>query len=411
MKKTYLSALILAAITVPAMADTTIDEMFSQGTLNAQLRMFDFTRDYDGTTNTKHDTSLGGLFNYRTAAVNGITLGTTFASANHVFNGDSDDVYGLVAKGSDGGHESVNRMQEYYIEGNWWNTLFRYGAQQIRTPMMNPHDIRAIPRTFRGLSAINNSFDNLTLQAYYITDSMGWSDSNFISVKEAVQNELRRAGVNADVADEPVIAVGASYNVPLQSMKMKADLWHYRMKDVFDQTYAKVNMSVKAGNSELYFTPSYLDQQSTGDQTAGSLDTYQYGFHLGAKMAGFDATLMYAKTGDDALLAPWGDEKVVIQQVYQCTRANEKVYAGRLAYDFTQVGVEGLQAYVFYGKYEVPEGQASDFTETDFSVTYALDKVMKGLSTRVRYAIVDFDNGEDLNDLRLYLTYKFKLGH
>lgn len=410
MNRSYLSLLVLSVLSIPAIADTSIDQMFSQGTVKGELRLFDFTRDFDATTNTKHDTSFGGLFYYNIAKVNGISFGTSFASANPIWINDSDDVYGLVARDANGDHDDVNRLQEYFVQGDWWNTKFKFGAQELRTPMMNPHDIRAIPRTYRGFSAENKSIDNLTLSALYITDSMGWSDSNFISVKEAVQNELARGGVIADVADNPVYALGAKYQLPLETVKTEINLWHYRMEDVFNQTYAKVKLSTDVGTTNLYLTPSYLTQQATGDETGGPLDTYQYGFHLGAKLAGADITYMYAKTGDDTLLTPWGDDKVVIQQVYQSARGKEEVNALRLAYDFEKLGLNGLEAYAFYGQYEVPTGTAKDFNETDFSITYKFSGALSGLGLRARYAMVDVDQGEDIDDIRLYVTYKFVLG-
>ncbi|MCI2964581.1 OprD family porin [Shewanella sp. N2AIL] len=410
MKKSYLSLLVLSVLAIPAIADTSINQMFSQGTLKGELRLFDFTRDFDDSTNTKHDTSFGGLFYYNTAKVNGISFGTSFASTNPIWTNDSDDVYGLVARDANGNHDNVNRLQEYFVQGNWWDTQFKLGAQELRTPMMNPHDIRAIPRTFRGFSAENKSIDNLTLSALYITDSMGWSDNSFVSVKDAVQSELARAGVIADVADNPVYALGAKYLLPFETVKTEVNLWHYRMEDVFNQTYAKVKLSTDVGATNLYLTPSYLTQQATGDETGGQLDTYQYGFHLGAKFAGADITYMYAKTGDDTVLTPWGDEKVVIQQVYQSARADEEVNALKVAYDFEKIGVSGLEAYAFYGQYDVPTGTAKDFNETNFSITYKFDGALSGLGLRARYALVDVDQGEDFNDLRLYVTYKFVLG-
>ncbi|MGE6648417.1 OprD family outer membrane porin [Shewanella colwelliana] len=408
MKKKYLSLLIVSAISVPSLAETNIDQMFTQGSMKAELRMYDFTRDFDGDTTTKHDTSLGGLFYYKTAAVNGISFGTSFASSNALWVNESDAFYGLVGPN----HENVNRMQEYFVQGEWWDTKLKYGAQELRTPMMNPHDIRAIPRTFRGFSAYNNSVDNLTLSALYITDSMNWFDNSFVSVADAVASEVKRTtGESYDVADNAVYALGAKYKMQMDSINAVADLWHYRMDDVFNQTFAKVKLSAQMGDATLYLTPSYLTQQSSGEETAGELDTYQYGAHFGAKFAGLNLTYMYAKTGDDTVLTPWGDDKVVIQQVYQSARANETVNAVKAAYDFGNLGAKGLNAYVFYGQFDVPEDSGSDFTETDFSVSYSLDSWMKGLSVRARHAIVDFDNGEDLTDTRLYIKYKFMIGN
>lgn len=406
MKKTYLSALVLSALSIPAMADTGIDNMFSEGSMKVQMRLFDFTRDFDGVDKNNHDTSIGGLFYYKTAAVNGISFGTSFASANKFLQSDSDGVYGLLGRPD---HNDVNRLQEYFVQAERWDTKFKYGAQELRTPMMNPHDIRAIPRTFRGFSAFNNSVENLTLSALYVTDSMGWTDKNFVSVADAVQSELARAGVITEVADNPVYAVGATYKLPTDTVKVKADLWHYRMEDVFNQTFAKLRMSTQVGDTNVYFAPTYWTQQSAGDETGGKLDTEQYGATVGAKLAGANLSFTYAKTGDDGMLTPWGDDKVVIMQVNQSARANETVKAAKLAYDFGKLGVDGLSAYVFHGQFDVPDAQASDFNETDLSVSYSLDKVLKGLSVRARHAIVDYDTSEDLTDTRFYVRYNFSI--
>ena len=134
MKKSYLSLVVLSALAVPAVADTTIDKMFSESTVKGELRLLDFTKDFDEGTTTQHTTSLGGLFYYNTAKVNGLSIGTSFASANPIWVNDSDAVYNLVGRDANGDHQSVNRMQEYYVQGDWWNTQFRLGAQELRTP-------------------------------------------------------------------------------------------------------------------------------------------------------------------------------------------------------------------------------------------------------------------------------------
>ncbi len=404
MKKTYLSGFVLSALALPAAADTTIDNMLTEGSAHAELRMLDFSRDYDATTQTQHSTSLGGLFYYNTAKVNGLSFGTSFATANPMWNYESDTRYGTLV-----GDDNINRMQEYYVQGDWWNTQFRLGAQELRTPMMNTHDIRAIPRSYRGFSAENHSIENLTLSAMYITDSMGWTDEEFISISDAIADE-RNVSRDA-VADNPLYIVGAKYQLPFETVKSIVSFWQYYMEDVFQQNTAKVNFSTQVGATNLYFTPSYISQQAIGSESAGELNTYQYGFNLGAKFAGADIAYMYAKTGDDRIIDPWGaDNKVVIQQVWQSALANEEVNALKLEYDFGQLGAKGLSAYTFYADYDSPASE-NDFTETDFSISYKFAGKLSGLGLRARYAIVDYDQKEDFGDLRFYVTYAFALGH
>ena len=414
MKKSYLSAVILAVLSVPAIADTTIDNMFSEGGMDVQLRLFDFSRDFDGASKDRHDTSIGGLFRYNTATVNGISFGTSFASSNKLWIDDSKAVYSLLGTGANGEHENVNRMQEYFAQGEWWNTRFRVGAQEFDTPFMNTHDIRAIPRSFRGFSVVNKSIKDLSLSAFYITDSMGWNDSNFLKINEAVKADLvrdRRITANTEVADNPVYILGADYKLPTDVIQTKLSLWDYNMEDVFNFAYAKLDLSSDIGKTNIYLVPSYAIQKSVGDETGGVFDTYQYGIDLGAKFAGMDLMLKYGETGDDALLAPWGDEKVVIMQGVQAGgRANETAKAIKLSYNFGELGIKGLKGYIYSGEFDVPNIPGSKISETDFSLGYSLDKWLKGLSVRARYAIVDKENGEDYTDTRLFVKYNFAIG-
>ncbi|MGX9460970.1 OprD family outer membrane porin [Shewanella sp. A14] len=414
MKKQLLSILVLAVLSGQAYADTTFNNMFSEGSMDIKLRLYDFSRDFDGGTTDKQDTSIGGLFYYKTAEVNGLSFGTTYASINKIWVDDSKAVYSLLARDSDGNHVSINRMQEYYMQGDWFDTKFRLGAQEVASPFMSPHDARGVPRTTRGFTAINNSFDNLTLSAFYITDSMGWDDNNFVKANEAVKAELLRTGrINADteIADNPVYVLGVKYNLPTKKVKSSASLWNYHMDDVLNFTYAGLKLSTQIGATNVYFNPSYLSQKSIGSETAGAFDTHQYGFHLGAKYAGADLTLLYGKTGDDKIMAPWGDGKVVPMQANQAgNQANEAVKAIKLAYDFGQQGIEGLTAYVFSGQFDASDYLGDKIDETDFAINYKLDKWCKGLSIRARHAIVEKETGVDYNDTRLYLRYYFTIG-
>jgi len=386
-----------------------VKDMFADGSLKGEIRILSFQRNFDKTTPDRLDNAAGGLLYYRTASFKGISFGAAFATANSIFNDDDDAVYSLLARDEDGNHKSVTRLQEYFIQGEWFDTVIKYGAQEIKTPMFNIHDIRMMPRTFKGLSIVNNSLENLTLSAYYITDSMGWSDDEFITLSKAVADE---PGGAASISEDNHMAIfGASYNIPTDAVKANVQGWFYTMEDVYRETFFKASLSKKFGETNIYFNPSYFTQKSQGDELNGEADTYQYGFNTGAVYKGFNVTGFYAKTGDDGLVLPWGDDKVVIQQVLASGRAEEDVYAVKAAYDFSRIGLKGLSAYVFYAEYDVPESTGKDQSEIDYSVQYAFSGTLDGLSLRARYADIDVkDGGEGYNDIRFYAIYKFALG-
>lgn len=390
-------------------ANSSVDKMFSEGSMDVQLRLFDFSRDFDGATKDRHDTSIGGIFRYKTANVNGVSFGTTFASANKLWIDDSKAVYSLLGTGSNGEHVNVNRLQEYFVEGDWWNTKFRVGAQEFDTPFMNTHDIRAIPRSYRGYSIVNRSINDLTLSAYYITDSIGWNDNSFKKINEAVKADLvrdKRIPADTNVADNPLYIAGAEYRFNNNILNSNLSFWGYHMDDAFNFTHTKLNMSSDIGNVNLYIIPSYASQRSTGSETAGVFDTYQYGVDFGFKYAGLDVMLKYGETGDNPLLAPWGDEKVCIMQGIQAGgRAHEIAKAIKLTYNFNNIGFKGLRGFIYYGEFDIKNEPGSKFNETDFSLSYSLDKLLKGLSVRARYGIIEKESGEDFTDSRLFIKY------
>ncbi len=394
---------LLSALSASAAED--LKGAFAEGTLKGEIRTFYFSRDFEENTPDRADLALGTLMYYRTAPLFGLTAGLATATASDIGSDDDKAVYGLLARDASGDHESFTRLQEYFLQGNWFNTTLKLGAQEIESPFLNGHDIRLLPKTYRGLTVENTSVENLTVKAYYLTDFMGWTDDDFVDISSVAKG--------AD--DEALLAGSVRYKVPLNTILLDSELWDYRMEDVFNSTYLKATLSKKFETFSLSFTPSFLKQDSIGDDLGGQFDTLQYGFNTSLKIAGFDVTAFYAKTGDDDLFVPWGDGKVLIQQINASGRADENAYALKLGYDFGTLGLKGLSAYVFQGLYDTPDSgthAASDINETNLSAQYAFAGSLDGLSLRVRYAWVDYDSdaADDFGDFRIYLKYTFSFG-
>ncbi|MEC5341370.1 OprD family outer membrane porin [Brenneria populi] len=398
-------AWILFIFTSGAFAANNLNEAFEQGTLKGELRGYYFERDFDDSAK-RADLAVGTLFYFNTAAVNGLSAGAAFASANDVGDNDNHQVYGLVQGIGTNKHQSFSRLQEYYIQGDWFDSKIKFGAQEINTPFMSGHDIRFLPKTYRGISVVNSGVENLELSAYYITDMEGWWDDEFTSL----------VSVNGVKVNRDLIAGGMKYTLPVDFAKTQLQGWIYHMDDVFDTGFFKAHAAKRIGDYELFFAPSALFQQSIGAELGGrEFDTYQYGFNTGFKAYGFHVAAFYAKTGDDELYVPWGDEKVIIQQINAAGRANETAYALRVAYDFSQIGIKGLNAYLFHAYYDTDRlqfstQQAKDINETDLSVQYDFSGALDGFSVRLRYAFIDAEEGENFDDFRVYLRYRFTLG-
>ena len=387
--KLLLVGLLVFSLSTSAMAANNLQEMFTQASVKGQIKLLHFTRDFDSAAATNQDAALGGTLYYKTDAFKGISLGTAFATTNGI--GDYDDkgfYFGATAPV----HKSVSRLQEYYVQGDYFDTTVKIGAHELNTPFLNTHPIRMINRTYRGLSIVNRSVEDLKLYGYYLTDNMGWVDEEFVPFTE------------------DVYIAGALYKLPIKDANSTVEAWYFTMPDSFNQTYFKAGFGKQINDFGLHTAATAFTQKSQGDELDGELDTYQYGINAGVSAFGFDLTGFYAKTGDDSIRDPWGYGKVIIQQVRNSgdelagDRGDEDAYAARLAYDFGAVGAKGLNAYVFYANYDAP---VDTIDETDFSVQYDFAGSLKGLGVRARYAVVDADNGVDLDDTRFYVTYRF----
>lgn len=388
-----------------ALAAEDLKGAFTEGTLKGEVRAYYFERDFEKNTPDRADLALGTFMYYRTAPLFGLSAGLATATASDIGSDDDKAVYGLLARDAAGDHDSFARLQEYFLQGQWFDTTIKLGAQEIESPFLNGHDIRLLPKTYRGLTVENKSVENLTVKAYYLTDFMGWTDDEFVDISSVAKG--------AD--DEALLAGSLRYVAPFKVVSLDTEVWDYRMEDVFNSAYIKATVGKKFDGLSVTFTPSFLKQDSIGDDLGGAFDTHQYGFNTCVKFAGFDVTAFYARTGDNDLFVPWGDGKVLIQQINASGRAEEDAYALKLGYDFATIGVKGLSAYVFQGLYDAPDSgahAASDINETNLSAQYAFSGSLDGLSLRLRYAIVDFDDdaADDFDDFRIYLKYTFSFG-
>ncbi len=404
--------LLLLCLSTPAMAADSVKEMFASGKFKGKIELMHYTRDFNKGVTDNQDQAIGGVFYYKTDSFKGISLGAAFATTNDLDSDDEKGTYGLLAAN----HESVTRIQEYYVQGDYFDTTVKVGGQEVFTPFLFIHPVRMMPRTFRGTSVVNKSVENLKLMAFYLDAAADWDDENFVNISKIAGPIYANDG---SVRDEAAIILGASYKLPIEGLDADVEAWGFKMDKVIDQYYLKAKLCKKINDVMLFGCMMYADQKDDGDalriRSTGKtgIDTYQFGVDAGVAAYGFTFVATYSKTGDDPVYDPWGYSKAIVQQVLNAgLLADEDAYAARLSYDFSGLGAKGLSTYVFYAEYDgvaTHSLESVDSNETNFDVQYAFSGSLEGLGLRVRHAIVDnyYGRGFDAKDTRFIVTYKF----
>ena len=409
-KITYLSILVLMALSAEVKAKNVdnINDMVAKGTVDIESRTFNFNRYYSDSKTDLSDIATGGMLYYKTAKFNGLSFGTTLYTANDLGSSDNKGVYGVLAKDEINKHDSFTRLGEYYIDYKFFNTEVKYGAQEINTPWVNKWDFRITPKSYQGLTLANKSIENLELYAAYIYGYANNTDDEYSDIS---------APFSKNMDGKDLYFFGAKYNYKFsKQFSSTPQLWYYNLNDGYTIKYIENSFKYSTDNYKFSFTPSYVKQESEGKELGGNFETYQYGFRSNATVGSWDINIYYAKTGNNSIIMPWGNRKIIVQQINACTRAHEEAYGARVFYNFSHMGIKGLIFGVSYINYDTPETgdyASYDVAETNYDLVYTFDKsIIDGLKIRFRFADVQQDEslgGADFTDFRIQVYYKFSL--
>ena len=427
--KTLLFLFVFLMLTPFAMAANPFLDMFSKGSLKGHLRYYNFYYDGKGETSqslfpTHEDAgdSVGAvLLSYHTDPLYGVSFGTTLTAAVDLWTDEDILGYGMLP----GEHENFNKFMEYYVQGDWLGTTIKYGAQEFYTPLLNQDYCRILPNTYKGLTIVNHTLENLQVHGYYITDFMGWTDDAYNDIGA----QAGPHGLHATQTDNPMMVLGLNYTLPMDRSTINLEGWGYFMPDVYDTEFFRIRFRKKFGDYDISFMPSVMLQQTEDGaidnpftSTTDDLDTYEAGFEAGISTPiGIFSKAYYAKTGGDYQLTPFGFGKIVMQQ-YQVSgrRGDEDAYGLQLGYDFGRIGIPGLSAFIWYVLYDAPDDSESDLgekegeiTEIDYNIRYSLKEIWPGpfgdIFLEFGYAQISRDLAGDINEIKFRLNFPFAL--
>ena len=423
-------------------------EALKETTFEFNFRTFYFDRhDFNGSE--KQAWAIGGWLGLKTGYLfDHIAFGVTGYTSQPIYAPDDRDGTLLLGPRQEG----YTVLGELYADIRIIDGLnITVGRKGYDTPFINRNDTRMTPNTFeaivlQGRTELGKSSAELDKSPGVNQDGMGLPgpskdnkdtvdsdkevvppapapDDDVAAIKYGVgyfnkikeRNDDFFVSMSRDAGakvERGVFAAGALY----EKGKFSIGAIDYYSDDIINIAYGESKVEVPlSADWKPRLAVQFVDQRSVGDELlkGTSFEADQFGIRaeLPVQNALFTAAFTHA-WGNANLQNPWsGYPGYTSVQVQDFNRAGESAFLIRAAYEFPWV--EGLSAYALAVFGTTPD-QAGQYRqdEYDFNLQWAPTKnFLKGLSLRLRYALVDQHGGKDvdnLTDFRAICNYVIK---
>ena len=306
------------------------------------------------------------------------------------------------------GQENITVLGELYAKFNYAGYWLKLGRQEYDMPFLNRNDGRMIPNTFEGYSFSYLGEDKSRFQygAGYVQRMKKRNSDTFVYMSEA-------AGV-ADVT-RGTFAGGARFKA---SDALSFEAFDVYTPDIINIFYAETVARFKTEKGVGFrLAGQFIQQEGVGDDLVKWRSGRTHAVGIKADVSYRKAVLTLAVTGNSSsenLISPYGSYagyNSVITNSYD--RAGENGLRSGLSYDFAEVGLKGL---IVFGNYVWGNGAVDsvtgedipDWDEFDLTLDYRFQgSWFKGLSIRMRGALVNEEGGDSADDYRVIVNYEF----
>ena len=366
-----------------------------------QLRTYYFNREkFDGSRS--ESMAIGGWAGFKTGYfLDHIAFGVTGYTSQHLFGGEKNDGAQILKTGQDG----YTVLGEAYVDVHFTDDLDLYiGRKEYDTPYINRDDSRMTPKTFEAIAfqgkiALGDTDESLRYGGGYFSRIKERNSDRFIPMSED-------AGATVD---RGVYTAGALY----KRGDFSFGTIDYYSPDIINIAYAEAKISFKVSQDlKPTLALQFSDQRSTGDDLlkGSSFSAHQFG--IKAELPWRDALFTAAFTqtaGNTNMQSPWGGYPGYTSvQVEDFNRDGEGAFLLRAGYNLPFL--KGLSSYALWVHGTNPDGEGQfRKDEVDLNLQYApTEGLLKGLSLRVRYAVVDQHGGDvknNVSDFRVIASY------
>lgn len=259
---------------------------------------------------------------------NGVGVPGIISRSGENFDGKPKDYYGKV-----GGALKVRVL----------DTELRYGDVRPTSPVLNASDIRLLPQTLRGFIFNNSSLEGLALQGGKLESS---SDRNASSH----QGDLGTVYAGRFKDADDVVYLGGDYRL---NDALSFKLHTSKLDDIWNQSFFRADLKQSLSDSlSVNAGLNYYRTRDTGNALVGDIDNDSWSTHVGLTAGAHGLALAYTRIdGDTPFDYVWNTYDIELDsasQVSDFNNPNERSWQARYDYDFSALGVPGLNLTARY---------------------------------------------------------------
>jgi hypothetical protein len=360
---------------VEAVSSGGFGDALKNGKFSAALRAFYFDRSFDeDNTDKANATALtaGGIIKYESAAYYGFKFGLAHYSSTRLGNlFTREEGSGTSILGRSG--ENLAFLGEAYLQYDIANTMLKVGRQQLKTPLMQNHDLRILPSVYEAAIIRNTDIPDTMVEVGFVDRYTGFtSKENAFLDKKTGTDGL--AYISASNKSIPNVSIRAQYIKALTDTNARQSY-----------TYADAKYSLPFG------TNTYIKAQFGANEYLKGDNSTLVGAKIGTTLGMFSVAALYDKVSDNAFQAfESGPMYSDWQQGYGPYEAST-AFGGQVIFK----PMSGLSLKV--GFVDVQSDTSllvDDFTELNIDAKYTINDWSK---IRVRYSMKDqSDDSETL---------------
>jgi len=325
--------------------------------------------------------ALGVKLHIETAPYSSLQLGATLFTSQ----GDGKANFEGIPFFDENG-KNYATLAEAYLKGEYDNTIFILGRQELETPFAQSDDVGMIPNSFEALTLINKDIPNTTL---FLSQVQKWSgvDSNTPS---------KFTNLNGN---DGMQILGINYDGVKNS---RLSGWFYLMKSFVKLLYLETEYTKESDTLRFGFTTQYI-LQDYKDNTKSTI--YGVSGSLGFKSSGLTTSIAYNKTDGRGAENFFGGGPFVSNAEHHTLseagrNGDDTLYT--VEWDSSTIGLDGVVVTLKRDIHSssIKEKSANEY---DFIINYSY-------SNRLNFSAIysDIDDREDsFKNLRVFANYLF----